>query len=369
MSKTQNVQFGEIKYGSIISNSAALWHLLWTAVAQIKLEADRKYNQNFPRVSQKHHHFISNCHFFFFSRFPQLFPPLKPEVVAQRTVDAVRTDKAFLYLPWTMHALVILKRWDFMCYLVFIPVFSTSRLTCWHWCFSSVFSFMPQVALEEIHKFSGTYTCMNTFKGRTWTWTVRNMRATSTVLGCDEGNMDLYTCESGAGPMIEWRQTHARVSLLQLQVIDKLLDTPWSYVYVYSMEDSLWSEAMHSSIPVVILGVYWHIFCRLFLLFFLILLFNMSLNQNKVIKSSFRIALSPFVHDENRKSEHLGGRHCFLRGFWLPWQCDNSFDLFQAWDQWLWQTMLSKHKMHSWGPCGAYSCLFSAVRKWYRGIV
>ncbi|KAI3369795.1 hypothetical protein L3Q82_024623 [Scortum barcoo] len=70
-------------------------------------------------------------------RFPQLFPPLKPEVVAQKTVDAVRADKAFLYLPWTMHALVILK------------------------------SFMPQVALEEIHKFSGTYTCMNTFKGRT----------------------------------------------------------------------------------------------------------------------------------------------------------------------------------------------------------
>lgn len=192
------------------------------------------------------------------------------------------------------------------------------------------------------------------------------MRATSTVLGCDEGNMDLYTCESGAGPMIEWRQTHARVSLLQLQVIDKLLDTPWSYVYVYSMEDSLWSEAMHSSLPVVILGVYWHIFCCLFLLF-LKNSFNMSLNQNKVIKSSFRIALSPFVHDENRKSEHLGGRLCILSGFWLPWQCDNSFDLFQAWDQWLWQTMLSKHKMHSWGPCGAYSCLFSAVRKWYRG--
>lgn len=70
-------------------------------------------------------------------RFPQLFPPLKPEVVAQRTVDAVRADKAFLYLPWTMHALVILK------------------------------SFMPQVALEEIHKFTGSYTCMNTFKGRT----------------------------------------------------------------------------------------------------------------------------------------------------------------------------------------------------------
>ncbi|XP_067287201.1 short-chain dehydrogenase/reductase 3b [Pseudorasbora parva] len=70
-------------------------------------------------------------------RFPQLFPPLKPEVVAQRTVDAVRTNTAFVYLPWTMHALVILK------------------------------SMLPQSALEEIHKFSGSYTCMNTFQGRT----------------------------------------------------------------------------------------------------------------------------------------------------------------------------------------------------------
>lgn len=70
-------------------------------------------------------------------RFPQLFPPLKPEVVAQRTVDAVRTNTSFVYLPWTMNALVILK------------------------------SMLPQSALEEIHRFSGTYTCMNTFKGRT----------------------------------------------------------------------------------------------------------------------------------------------------------------------------------------------------------
>ncbi|KAI7795121.1 short-chain dehydrogenase/reductase 3b [Triplophysa rosa] len=70
-------------------------------------------------------------------RFPKLFPPLKPEVVAQRTVDAVRTNTAFVYLPWTMNLLVILK------------------------------SILPQCALEEIHKFSGSYTCMNTFKGRT----------------------------------------------------------------------------------------------------------------------------------------------------------------------------------------------------------
>ncbi|XP_030632818.1 short-chain dehydrogenase/reductase 3b [Chanos chanos] len=70
-------------------------------------------------------------------RFPKLFPPLKPEVVAHRTVDAVRTNTAFVHLPWTMHALVILK------------------------------SILPQSALEEIHKFSGSYTCMNTFKGRT----------------------------------------------------------------------------------------------------------------------------------------------------------------------------------------------------------
>ncbi|XP_010874049.1 short-chain dehydrogenase/reductase 3a isoform X2 [Esox lucius] len=70
-------------------------------------------------------------------RFPQLFPPLNPELVAQRTVDAVRTNTPFIYLPWTMRALVILK------------------------------SFLPQAALEEIHRFAGCYTCMDTFKGRT----------------------------------------------------------------------------------------------------------------------------------------------------------------------------------------------------------
>ncbi|KAM8927501.1 short-chain dehydrogenase/reductase 3 [Pelodytes ibericus] len=70
-------------------------------------------------------------------RFPQLFPPLKPETVAKRTIEAVQKNKAVLLLPWTMHALVILK------------------------------SILPQSALEEIHRFSGSYTCMNTFKGRT----------------------------------------------------------------------------------------------------------------------------------------------------------------------------------------------------------
>ncbi|NXD16283.1 DHRS3 reductase, partial [Nothocercus nigrocapillus] len=70
-------------------------------------------------------------------RFPNLFPPLKPETVARRTVDAVQMNQAFLLLPWTMRVLVILK------------------------------SILPQAALEEIHKFSGSYTCMNTFKGRT----------------------------------------------------------------------------------------------------------------------------------------------------------------------------------------------------------
>ncbi|NXD24128.1 DHRS3 reductase, partial [Spelaeornis formosus] len=70
-------------------------------------------------------------------RFPSLFPPLKPETVARRTVEAVQMNQSFLLLPWTMHVLVILK------------------------------SILPQAALEEIHKFSGSYTCMNTFKGRT----------------------------------------------------------------------------------------------------------------------------------------------------------------------------------------------------------
>ncbi|KAG9482385.1 short-chain dehydrogenase/reductase 3 [Eleutherodactylus coqui] len=70
-------------------------------------------------------------------RFPNLFPPLKPETVARRTVEAVQKNHALLLLPWTMHILVILK------------------------------SILPQSALEEIHRFSGSYTCMNTFKGRT----------------------------------------------------------------------------------------------------------------------------------------------------------------------------------------------------------
>lgn len=70
-------------------------------------------------------------------RFPNLFPPLKPETVARRTVEAVQKNHALLLLPWTMHILVILK------------------------------SILPQSALEEIQRFSGTYTCMNTFKGRT----------------------------------------------------------------------------------------------------------------------------------------------------------------------------------------------------------
>ncbi|XP_006005249.1 short-chain dehydrogenase/reductase 3b [Latimeria chalumnae] len=70
-------------------------------------------------------------------RFPNLFPPLKPEAVARKTVEAVRSNQALLLLPWTMHALVILK------------------------------SILPQTALEEIHRFTGCYTCMNTFKGQT----------------------------------------------------------------------------------------------------------------------------------------------------------------------------------------------------------
>lgn len=44
-------------------------------------------------------------------RFPNLFPPLKPETVARRTVEAVQLNRALLLLPWTMHALVILKRY------------------------------------------------------------------------------------------------------------------------------------------------------------------------------------------------------------------------------------------------------------------
>nr|XP_031539554.1 short-chain dehydrogenase/reductase 3 isoform X2 [Vicugna pacos] len=63
--------------------------------------------------------------------------PLPEPGPSSRTVEAVQLNQALLLLPWTMHALIILK------------------------------SILPQAALEEIHKFSGTYTCMNTFKGRT----------------------------------------------------------------------------------------------------------------------------------------------------------------------------------------------------------
>lgn len=48
---------------------------------------------------------VSSC-----VRFPNLFPPLKPETVARKTVEAVQLNQALLLLPWTMHALVILKR-------------------------------------------------------------------------------------------------------------------------------------------------------------------------------------------------------------------------------------------------------------------
>ncbi|XP_032824210.1 short-chain dehydrogenase/reductase 3 [Petromyzon marinus] len=69
-------------------------------------------------------------------RFPWLFPPLEPETVARRTVQAVREGRAFLLLPWTMNFLIIMK------------------------------SILPQPALDEIYKFTGSYTCMQTFKGR-----------------------------------------------------------------------------------------------------------------------------------------------------------------------------------------------------------
>lgn len=70
------------------------------------------------------------------NRFPKLFPPLRPEVVAQRTVDAVRTNTAFVYLPWTMNALVILKRyWELggdqtVQFGVFVFVIWSSQYMC-----------------------------------------------------------------------------------------------------------------------------------------------------------------------------------------------------------------------------------------------
>lgn len=135
------------------------------------------------------------------------------------------------------------------------------------------FSFMPQVALEEIHKFTGSYTCMNTFKGRTWTLIENTMRVSDAAPRCIDGNMDIKPSGSDRGPTIEWGQTwklmeRARWLLLQLEFIDKLQDPPGSYMYVYAylysveswMSLSLWTEAMRRFVRVVILGVFilWH---------------------------------------------------------------------------------------------------------------
>lgn len=113
---------------------------------------------------------LFSCVAFLLPRFPKLFPPLKPEVVAQRTVDAVRTNTAFVYLPWTMNVLVILKRYHLSEIELLKSLFQMS-----FWIANSFVilfypwnSILPQSALEEIHRFSGSYTCMNTFKGRTW---------------------------------------------------------------------------------------------------------------------------------------------------------------------------------------------------------
>lgn len=48
-----------------------------------------------------------------------------------------------------------------------LPPLTLSLLPTLLTVFPSPLSILPQAALEEIHRFSGTYTCMNTFKGRT----------------------------------------------------------------------------------------------------------------------------------------------------------------------------------------------------------
>lgn len=55
--------------------------------------------------------FSGRNHYFPVFRFPNLFPPLKPETVARRTVEAVQQNQALLLLPWTMNILIILKRY------------------------------------------------------------------------------------------------------------------------------------------------------------------------------------------------------------------------------------------------------------------
>uniref|UniRef100_A0A8C4Q1D3 Short-chain dehydrogenase/reductase 3 n=1 Tax=Eptatretus burgeri TaxID=7764 RepID=A0A8C4Q1D3_EPTBU len=64
-------------------------------------------------------------------RFSWLFPPLHAELVARRTVEAVKRDEAVVFMPRSMVLLVLMK------------------------------SLLPQAAVDEIYRFMGNYTCMN----------------------------------------------------------------------------------------------------------------------------------------------------------------------------------------------------------------
>lgn len=68
-------------------------------------------HQPFPKMPSRRVNFSRRNQYFPAFRFPNLFPPLKPETVARRTVEAMQQNQALLLLPWTMNILIILKRY------------------------------------------------------------------------------------------------------------------------------------------------------------------------------------------------------------------------------------------------------------------
>lgn len=161
----------------------------------------------------------------------------------------------------------------------------------WTWC-PSLRSFMPQAALEEIHKFSGTYTCMNTFKGRTWArqeGSDQDDRATPQRLSwCKEGNMDLFDKRTMPSGSVNTNTYRTRRATVQRKLCDTPQETSWfncMSVRAHVMPFLLWKEAMSRSSPVVILGGFWDMFCFfVFSLFLRFLLFSFQCFQIQTCK-------------------------------------------------------------------------------------
>lgn len=163
-------------------------------------------------------------------------------------------------------------------------------------------------------------------------WAQSESSLTWAALGCNEGNMDLKTCESGGGPEPEWRQTlrgHEGWSLLQEDTWSHLYACVQAYVCIVwrtechslSLSLSLWTEAMRSSEAVVILGVSVTLVLACFYTSFFYSPVNLFLNPNQIINGVLETCFVSLCVMK-RRSEHLGGRHCLVSGCWLPRHCE-----------------------------------------------